>query len=254
MPETHEERQLAESFGATAAQYDRARPRYPDELITRIAAPAVLDVGCGTGIVARQLTAAGSTVLGVDADPRMAAFARTHGVDCEVARFEQWDPRGRTFDGVVAGQTWHWIDPAAGAARAASVLNPGGRLTVFWNAFLTPPAVGTAFADAYAQAIPQIPREAWTTPGDRPYGPMIDKAAAALPGTFGEPERWRFEWETTYTRDAWLDVVPTQAFSSRLTPAQLSTLLTALGDAIDTIGGTLTVPYATVALSATVKS
>ena len=24
------------------------------------------------------------------------------------------------FDGVIAGQTWHWVDPVAGAAKAAS--------------------------------------------------------------------------------------------------------------------------------------
>ena len=248
MPETHQERQLAESFGADAERYDRARPRYPAELIQRIAAPTVLDVGCGTGIVARQLQAAGSTVLGVDADPRMAAMARTRGVDCEVAKFEEWDPAGRTFDAVTAGQTWHWVDPAAGAARAAEALEPGGRLTIFWNAFLTPASVGEVFADAYAKAVPEIPRKVFTEPGDRPYGAMMDTAADGMKDHFTEPERWRFEWEQTYTKEAWLDLVPTQAFSSRLTPDRLAALLADLGAAIDK---TITMNYVTVAISAT---
>jgi len=31
------------------------------------------------------------------------------------------------------GQAWHWIEPRSGAAKAASVLGDGGRLSVFWN-------------------------------------------------------------------------------------------------------------------------
>ncbi|MFC8820298.1 SAM-dependent methyltransferase, partial [Streptomyces rochei] len=55
--ESHEVRRMAESFGADAQRYDRARPGYPDALVARIVAGSpgseVLDVGCGTGIAAR---------------------------------------------------------------------------------------------------------------------------------------------------------------------------------------------------------
>src|SRR5690348_8812287 len=138
-PEPHQARQVAESFGADAERYDRARPRYPDALVDRIVAaspgPAVLDVGCGTGIEARQFRSAGCTVLGVDPDVRMAEFARRSGVAVEVATFEDWDPAGRVFDAVVAGQAWHWVDPVAGATKAAQVLRPGGLLAVFAHVF-----------------------------------------------------------------------------------------------------------------------
>lgn len=45
----------------------------------------------------------------------MAAFARDRGLPVEVAAFEAWDPAGRAFDAVIAAQSWHWVDPAAGA-------------------------------------------------------------------------------------------------------------------------------------------
>ncbi|MFG2003817.1 class I SAM-dependent methyltransferase [Spirillospora sp. NPDC048911] len=138
LPETHQYRQVAESFGTDAERYDRARPHYPDAMVERIVAatpgPDVLDVGCGTGISSRQFQAAGRTVLGVDPDARMAELARRTGIESEVATFEDWEPAGRTFDAVIAGQSWHWVDPVAGAAKAAEVLRPGGRLAVFWNA------------------------------------------------------------------------------------------------------------------------
>jgi ubiquinone/menaquinone biosynthesis C-methylase UbiE len=60
---------VAESFGSDAARYDRSRPSYPDALVNRIVAASpgrrILDVGCGTGIAARQFQAAGCRVLGL---------------------------------------------------------------------------------------------------------------------------------------------------------------------------------------------
>jgi predicted RNA methylase len=61
-------------------------------LVQRVvtAAPGrdVVDVGCGTGIAARQFQAAGCRVLGVEPDGRIADFARQSGVEVEVATFE----------------------------------------------------------------------------------------------------------------------------------------------------------------------
>src|SRR3954447_16643942 len=122
-PEPHQYRQVAESFGVDPERYDRARPRSPDAMVERIVAaspgPDVLDVGCGTGIEARQFQAAGCTVLGIEPDARMGDFARGTGVAVEVATLETWAAAGRTFDAVVAGTAWHWVDPVAGVAKAA---------------------------------------------------------------------------------------------------------------------------------------
>src|SRR5260370_21325662 len=64
--ESHQAREFAESFGIDAERYDRARPGYPAAMVDRIAAaspgPDVLDVGCGTGIAARQFQAVGCPV------------------------------------------------------------------------------------------------------------------------------------------------------------------------------------------------
>src|SRR4051794_5660451 len=91
----HEHRQMAESFGSDADRYDRARPRYPAALVDRIIAASpgrdVLDIGCGTGIEARQFEAAGCRVLGVEPDARMAEVARRGGLEVDVATFEAWD-------------------------------------------------------------------------------------------------------------------------------------------------------------------
>lgn len=214
--------------------------------------PRFVDVGCGTGIAARQFQAAGCRVLGVEPDERMAALARRRGLEVEVATFESWDPAGREFDAVIAGQAWHWVDPVVGAARAASALAPAGRFAAFWNAFQPPGDLGDAFADVYRRIPTGLPFNPWAGPALDGYLAMCDKAADGLEqsGGFGRPEKWRFDWERRYTRDEWLDQVPTFGGHSQIPPRELQGLMDGLGEAVDGMGGSFTMGYATVVITA----
>ncbi|MCY1140167.1 class I SAM-dependent methyltransferase [Actinoplanes sp. Pm04-4] len=250
------DRRAAESFGVDAARYDRTRPRYPVALIERLAAPEVLDVGIGTGIVARQLRDAGSHVTGVEPDPRMAAFARDNGFDVEVGTFEQWDPAGRLFDAVVAGQTWHWVEPEGGAANAASALRPGGRLALFWNAGQPSHEAAAAFAEIYERLMPGSRLAAAyrsMVSAAQGYSMLVDKAdeAIAATGAFLPPERWTAEWEQVYTRDEWLDQLPTQGLLTTLPADEIEALSSATGAAVDALGGSFPMRFTTLATIAT---
>ncbi|MFI9251122.1 class I SAM-dependent methyltransferase [Streptomyces sp. NPDC053069] len=253
----HGSRRMAESFGADAQRYDRARPGYPDALVTRIVTgspgPDVLDIGCGTGIAARQFQAAGCAVLGIEPDARMADFARARGLRVEVATFEDWQPAGRTFDAVVAAQSWHWVDPVAGAVKAARVLRPGGRLAIFGHVYEPPTEVAEPFAAAFRRAAPDSPLNG--QPARRPlhlyqaaYARFADKIRET--GQFKDPEQWRFDWEQSYTRDQWLDLLPTTGGLTQLRPDQLAEVLQAVGGAIDSLGGSFTMSYTTLVATA----
>ena len=253
MTDAHTQREVAESFGADAERYDKARPPYPDAMIKRIVAaapgPAFLDVGTGTGIAARQLQAAGARVLGLDVDDRMAARARQRGLEVEVAKFEEWEPHGRRFDALVAAMTWHWIDPLAGAAKAAQVLGPGGTINLMWNVFEAPPEVKPVFAEINARIVPELPN-LWASPVPmvQGYQAILDQGIDGLRevGGFEDLEQWRVDWDLAYTRDEWLAVVPTfGGIGSRISKTTLDELLTATGEAIDAAGGTLLIRYST---------
>ncbi|HEX7303803.1 class I SAM-dependent methyltransferase [Lentzea sp.] len=258
--EPHRHRRVAESFGVDPARYDRTRAGYPEAVVERIVAAApgaeFLDVGCGTGIEARQFRAAGCTVLGVEPDERMAGFARGGGLVVEVATFEDWNPAGRTFDAVVSGTAWHWVDPVAGAAQAARVLRPGGVLAPFGHVYQLPPAVADALATAYRRAAPDSPLFAATQSEVSvldAYGGLYERAADGIreAGGFDEPELWRHDWERTYRRDDLLDLVPTSGGLTMLPPDALAEVLAEVGAAVDELGGTVTLPYATWGLTAT---
>jgi SAM-dependent methyltransferase len=258
--ESHQYREVAESFGADAERYNRARPSYPQALVDRVITTSpgrdILDVGCGTGISSRLFQAAGCEVLGVDPDPRMAELARQGGLAVEVAKFEDWESAGRAFDAVIAGQAWHWVDPVAGAAKAARVLRPGGRLTVFWNTSQPPPDLNEAFGAVYQRVLPEGPfgrgRAGRGMPGPDAYSALCAKAADGMrqAGAFGDPEQWHFDWDRPYTRDEWLDTVPTFGGHNQMPPDTLAELLKGMGAAIDAAGGSFTMSYATLAATA----
>jgi len=154
----------------------------------------------------------------------------------------------------VAGRTWHWIDPQAGAAKAATALRPGGRLTIFWNASQTPGELAQAFLAINRRMFPDnATLLANSTSTFESCSRSVTKAGDNIreAGGFAEPEFLRYDWERSYTRDEWLDVLPTLSAYARLPSGRRDELLAAMGDAVDTYGGSFSMRYATLAVTAT---
>lgn len=246
--ELHADRDRAESFGASAETYDRARPGYPDALIDDLMAEGpgdALDVGCGTGKAARPLAARGVRVLGVEPDERMADVARSYGIEVEIGVFEDWDPAGRKFDLLVSGQAWHWVDPVAGPAKALEVLRPTGRLAAFWNVARLPEEVSAQLDAVYDRLAPEIDPYSVVRGCGRvahDEGPADFKLSG-----FTQTEARRYTWDLPYSRREWLELVATHSDHSRLPGPQLAGLLDAVGDVIDSLGGSVTAAYTTYA-------
>jgi len=131
---------LAFADAGTAAAY-RHRPGYPPELFGRLAAlmPAgnrtVLDLGCGTGFLARPLAEIARRVDAVDLSAEMiAAGRRLPGGDrpnlhWTVAAAERFASPHR-YGLVTAGESLHWMDWEALLPRLRDRLEPDGWLAV----------------------------------------------------------------------------------------------------------------------------
>jgi SAM-dependent methyltransferase len=247
-----QDRSRAESFGAVAELYDRARPSYPSALVDALLADdprRVLDIGCGTGIAAALLAARGCDVLGVEIDERMAQVARARGIDVEVARFEQWDAGGRRFDLAVCAQAWHWIDPVAGAQKAATALERAGRLGVFWNFGEPPDEVAELFGPIYARLAPGVESYSVLLGGQ---DARADTAVAGIAASecFDAAEVSTFAWRRTHDTAGWLALLQTHSDHQTLPPAQLERLLAEVGDAVESVGGSFVMPYRAILVSA----
>jgi SAM-dependent methyltransferase len=135
-------RRYGKVFDGIAAEYDRHRPAYPDELLDQACQVAgiargdqVLEVGCGSGQLTRSLLARGLHVTAVEPGQRLIELARQNLEGAGALRFmnAQFEdallPREQ-FQAVFSASAFHWVDPEVGWQKAADVLVPGGTLAL----------------------------------------------------------------------------------------------------------------------------
>jgi SAM-dependent methyltransferase len=127
---------------------------------------SVLDVGCGSGLLARQLRAAGFAVRGVDASPAMIELARDYepGAKFDVIRLPTGlypgdDGALPESDAVVStGHVLNYLDTRAQIAQAlgelARAVRPGGLLAIdlMTEAFCDRPDLGQIHAKVQDEA------------------------------------------------------------------------------------------------------
>jgi hypothetical protein len=133
------------------------------------------------------------------------------------------------------------------------VLRPGGPVAVFWNVEQSPSELAAAFTVIFLRKMPDslAARLVGATTNPDGYSVLGARAdALRQAGTFDEPEQWRFDWERTYTRDERLDLLPTQGCPTRFPPARLAEVLAEIGAAVDATGGSFTVRYITMVVTA----
>jgi SAM-dependent methyltransferase len=209
---------------------------------------SVLDVGCGTGKAAGLFAARGCEVLGVEPDPRMAAVARSHGLNVEIATFETWQPADRIFDLVISGQAWHWVQVDVGAAKAADVLRRGGVVGVFWNYFHLEGEMKAALRDAYQANAPDLLDS--HVLGGRARDAHVFRDAMASDRRLARTWIRQYDWSCRLSAAVWLDVLAAQPDHRRLPDDQRAPLLTAVADVVAGLGGSVLVRYETELLTA----
>jgi SAM-dependent methyltransferase len=135
-------RRYGKVFDEVAAEYDRNRPTYPDELVDHACKVAgigsgdrVLEVGCGSGQLTRSLVARGLHVAGLEPGVQLISLAEQNleglgGVEFVNARFEDAQLPRRHFQAVFSASAFHWVDPEVSWQKAADVLVPDGTLAL----------------------------------------------------------------------------------------------------------------------------
>ena len=128
-------------FNGVAAEYQRSRPGYPEELVERASELAglrrgdhVLEIGCGTGQLTRSLVARGLRVTAVEPGDQLIEWTRAGLTDPRAvnflhARFEDAE-LPHHLAAVFSAAAFHWLDPTISWRQVAGVLAPGGTLAL----------------------------------------------------------------------------------------------------------------------------
>lgn len=242
-------------YSPAAEAYNKARPRYPEDLIYQVMEVAqlstdskILEVGCGPATATVGFAQLGCSMICLEPNPDFFRLAQQNcqtfpNVEIQNTSFEEWTLKTSEFDAVLAASSFHWISPEIGYPKAANALQESGYLILLWNKELQPPyEVYQRLSQIYQLYAPSLDRyENRETQEEilRGLGEMaIDS------GRFKDLISGQFLSEVTYNVDEYLMLLNTYSPYLKLDSHSKKALFAGLRHTIeDDFGGSLHLSY-----------
>ncbi len=191
----------------------------------------ILDLGTGTGTLARGFALRGAQVIGLDPAAPLLEQARLLdqevgvAVDYQLGRAEALPFADERFDVVSAGQCWHWFDRARVAQEAYRVLRRGGVLAIAHFDWI--PLAGNVVAATEALILQHNPHWQGAAGTGIHSGHFADLAQAGFVGI----ESFSFDHTVVYSHAAWRGRIRASAgVAASLSPAAVAQFDVELGE------------------------
>ena len=215
------------AFADVAGAYERGRPGYPEDAVRWLVGDEprdVVDLGAGTGKLARALVALGHRVTAVEPLDEMRAELHAAVPDARAlaGRAEAMPLPHASADVVASAQAFHWFDHDAALPEVARVLRPGGSLALVWNS--------------------RDDRDPWMAQLSAIIGNETIEEWDVVPilqegGLFGAVETARFSFVQVRDRESLLDLVLSRSYCAKLPLPEREPVLDAVGRLYDDTAG-----------------
>jgi ubiquinone/menaquinone biosynthesis C-methylase UbiE len=125
-------------FGKSAQDYVTYRQGFPEEFFKRLFdrgiiddKKIILDIGTGTGSIARGVAEYGSTVYAIDISENMLNAAKSvsqnySNIHYQLGSAENTGMNDQQVDVVMVGQAWHWFNHDLAVKEIKRIIKPGG--------------------------------------------------------------------------------------------------------------------------------
>ena len=128
-------------FNNKSGFYDKYRPKYSEELIDFIIASTnskdntIADIGCGTGILTKQLTERNCNVIGIEPNKEMYEKAKKNLVGIEVLNTTAEDTTlaNNSIDIITVAQALHWFNLEEFKKEVKRILRDNGSVAIMYN-------------------------------------------------------------------------------------------------------------------------
>ncbi|MBI1276599.1 MAG: methyltransferase domain-containing protein [Anaerolineaceae bacterium] len=229
-------------FGLTANDYARHRAGFPESFFERgatfgvgLAGQKIVDLGTGTGTLARGFAGRGCTVIGIDAAANMLEQAKqmsaADGVTVEyrVATAEATGLPDVSADVVSAGQCWHWFDGNAAARECYRLLRRNGKVII--GHFDWIPLKGNVVEAT--ESLIQAYNPAWKLGGGSGVYPLWPRHLAE--NGFVNLEIFTYDTFPVYSHEAWRGRIRASAgIGASLPPEKVAAFDTELAEILRT--------------------
>ena len=220
-----------ENWNNTARDYASYRAGFPDWFYERLSknygmsfqGKHILDLGTGTGLLARGFALRGAKVTGIDIAPAMIAAAREAdqqaGVEIEyrIRPAEETGLADNTYDIISAGTCWHWFKKEQALGEIRRLLKRDGWMLICMLSWL--PLPGNVVEQTESLVQRYNPR--WQ------YGNMDGMKPEYLQDLgragFTQLESFSSDYDISYTPDAWRGRMRASAgIAATLTPSEVA--------------------------------
>jgi len=244
----NEQIDLRTTFNQDASLYEKARPGYPKTLFADIIAfskisddGSILEIGCGTAQATLPFAVRGYSIQCIELGANLAAVAKQNlsdypKIQVAVGNFEEYPLAENSFDLVISGTAFHWIDPEIGYRKVAQVLRPAGTLALFWNKPVQTQVsaeIVRSLQTVYERVVPAMAKR---FPGlvhpDAVPTPVKDEIDRSQ--LFGEGTVLKYRWKAAYSAKAYIELLNTYSDHIALEQEMRTELFNGIENLIET--------------------